>query len=195
MDDFLIVKQMTELYAICQAAQQARSREEYADCMEQVKRGFVWMTQSLCRTGETEPEALKKLLAEAPLLTDRSRATYLQYVTFSTGSRSPLEAENAYESLAEEVSKFGKYYCKGETPQTTQEILEQYADGKNSTRSGRNRADGMFRGLILLLLGVVGVVMVLLSVFVPSLNHLLVGGIVVLLFGFLFYTIGSKVEK
>lgn len=195
MEEFILVKQMTELYAACQAAEQARSREEYAECAEQVKRGFVWMAQNVCQTTETEPEALKRLLLQAPLLTDRSRATYIQYAALPAEHVGAPETEIAYESLVEEVSKFAKYYCKGETPQRTKEIVEQYADGKNSTRSGRNRADGLFRGLVLALLGIVGVLMVLLSVFVSSLNHLLVGGVVVLLFGFLFYTIGSKVEK
>ncbi|MDO4317133.1 MAG: hypothetical protein Q4C48_02890 [Lachnospiraceae bacterium] len=195
MEEFILVKQMTELYALCQAAEQARSREEHAECAEQVKRAFVWMAQSVCQTAETEPEALKQLLSEAPLLTDRSRATYIQYAAPSAEHAGAMEAEIAYESLVEEVSKFAKYYCKGETPQSTQEIAEQYADGKNSTRSGRNRADDLFRGLVLALLGIVGVLMVLLSVFVSSLSHLLVGGVVVLLFGFLFYTIGSRIEK
>lgn len=195
MEEFILVKQMPELYAACQVAQEARSREEHTECAEQVRRGFVFMAQGVCGTTETEPEALKRLLSEAPLLTDRSRATYMQYAAQPTERVGAQEAEIAYESLAEEVSKFAKYYCKGEKPQSTQEIAEQYADGKNSTRSGRNRADGLFRGLVLALLGIVGVLMVLLSVFVSSLNHLLVGGVVVLLFGFLFYTIGSRIEK
>ena len=195
MEEFLLVKQMEELYTLCIEAKKARDEEAYGECMDKVRQAFAWMARSLCRSAQSDTEALKTLCARLPFLTQRSRATYLQYIEEKEQTPSAEEAENAYESLVEEIAKYAKYYCKEETPQTTQEIAEQYAHGRNSTKSGRNRADSLFRGTVLALFAIAGVGMVILSVFVPSLSHLLVGGVAVLLFGMLFYSLGSKVKK
>ncbi len=192
MADFTMIKQMEDIYVPCTEADKARAEEDWKGCVVAVKNAFAKLAERL-GTGETLD--LTKIIENNTLLTDRSRATYLQYVNWEDEAVSKLDADNAFASLTEEISKFAKYYCKAETPRATQEIVEQYADGKHSTRGGRNQADGVFRLIVLLLVVGAGLGMVVVSVLLPDLSHLLIGGVVALLFGFLFYTIGNTVKK
>lgn len=82
-----------------------------------------------------------------------------------------------------------------ETLARFREIESQVFDGTHSTRDERNQADGVFRLVVLLLVVGIGIGLVVASVLVPSLSHLLIGGVVALLFGFIFYAIGNQVKK
>lgn len=192
MADFTIVKQMEDIYAPCMTAEHARETEDWKSCVLAVKEAFIKLAEHL---GKEDTTDYLQAIKDNTLLTDRSRATYLQYMDWNEDKAVKLDADNAIASLAEEVSKFAKYYCKGETPRTMQEIAEHYADGKQSTRGGRNQADGVFKFVLLMIIAGVGLGMIVASVLVPSLSHLLVGGVIALVFAFLFYTIGNNVKK
>lgn len=194
MEDFLRIKQDSVLYEHCVAAVEARLQGAHIKCVDEVRASFARMAERL--TGaEGESAELLQRLTEQGLLTDRSLAAYREMLTEAEGEADGLRAENAYASLEEEVDKYARYYQKGVSPKSIEEITSSYSDGVNSTRDRRNSLDTVFYSILIIGFIVVGMGLLILSAVVPSMSNWLVGGILFALTGILFGYLNMKVKK
>ncbi len=194
MEDFLRVKQDSVLYEHCVAAREARVQGQYVKCLDEVRTSFARMAEVLMGT-EGEGKELLQRLTEQGLLTDRSLAAYREMLTETDGEMDGLRAENAYASLEEEIDKYTKFYQKGESPKSIEEISSSYSDGIHSTRDHRNHWDAVFYSILIIGFIVVGVGLLILSAVVPSMSNWMLGGILFALTGILFGYMNMKVKK
>lgn len=194
MEDFLRIKQDSVLYEHCVAAVEARLQEAHTKCVDEVRASFARMAEVLAGT-EGEDKELLQRLTEQGLLTDRSLAAYREMLTEVEGEADGLKAENAYASLEEEIDKYAKFYQKGVSPKSIEEISSSYSDGIHSTRDHRNNWDTVFYSILIIGFIVVGVGLLILSAVVPSMFNWLVGGILFALTGILFGYLNMKVKK
>ncbi len=193
MEVFLQVKQDAVLYEACMGAAAARQNGEYTTCFDRTKAAFVRMAENLTKSEGVESEQLVKALSEMGILTDRSLAAYREVLMDRT-EVDELIGENTYASLEEEIDKYAKYYQKGISPKTIEELTSGFRDGVHSTRGQRTDRDNIFSTLLPVGLIVIGLILLLLSL-TPSMSNWFVGGIVFATAGVLFLVMKTKIKK